>query len=228
MRPRRGTNPTRLATLITTVIVAGMLLTSGAQAATLSSKIDKILTTQYKAEIAYSNAKMEAAVTAAQTALGSTASAIDELSSSDSSAATALVDELENQYDVAGAVGLFKPALTAFTALAKLPLTKTEHKDALADEADVKHVLAINTTSDITKWHNADYAPGSEPANTKAYGGITGVGLPSIELPISGSSSAIKSFEKLEQEASSRTSTVFSTVSDDWSTWIAGYGVESG
>jgi hypothetical protein len=225
MPPRR---PPTLAATLAVALLVGALSSAAAQAATVGQKIDKILTTEYKAEVAYSATAINGNVSAAQTKLATTASAIDSLSSSDSSAATALVDELENQYDVAGAAGLFKPVLTAMTALSKLPLTHAEHKDAVAGVTYVKRVLAINTTADLTRWHDADYATGSEPADTSAFGGIIGVSLPSVSLPITGSESQVKAFVKLENKASAKVTAVFNTLSGDWSNWAAGFGIESG
>lgn len=230
MRPRGLNDLTHLWTrpIILVVFAFALLLSASAQAATVSQKAYKIYTTEYKAQIAYSNALMQANVAAAQTKLASTASNIDALSGSNGTAAEALIDELENQYDADGAIGVFKPALTAFTALSELPLTRTEHKSADADEAYVKRVLAINTPQDLAHWQAANFAPAKEPADTKAFGGITGVGLPSLEVSVSGSVSSIKAFEKLAARASTRTSAVFSALSNDWSAWIAGFGIESG
>lgn len=231
LRPHRSVNPTRVPKspiFVAVAVVAALLLSASAQAATVPQKVYKIFTTEYKAQLAYSTKKMEASVTATQTKLAPTASSIDSLSSSNVTAATALVDELENQYDVAGATGIFKPALTAFTALSKLSLTHTEHKQVVADEAYIKRVLGINTAKDMTRWQGASYAPGSEPANTKSFGGIVGVSLPSIALSISGSTSQIKAFDKLQTKVNTRKTDVFNTLSDDWSTWAAGFGIESG
>jgi len=228
MRARHSHVSKRSIPLVAIAVTVGLLLSATAQAATVSQKVYKIFTTEYKAQLAYSNSAMQANVTAAQTKLASTASSIDALSSSNDSAATALVDELENQYDADGAIGLFKPALTAFAALRKLPLNATEHKEAVADQAYVKRVLAINTPGDLARWRSASFAPGSEPADTKAFGGITGISLPSIDISLTGSSSSIKAFEKLATKASDKTSAVFSTLSSDWSSWAAGFGIESG
>jgi hypothetical protein len=214
--------------LFAVAVAVALMLSASAQAATVSQKVDKIFTTEYKAQLAYSTAKMEANITAAQTKLAATASSIDALSSSNDSAATALVDELENQYDADGAIGLFKPALTAFTGLTKLRLKGTEHKQAVADKAYVKRVLAINTQADLARWQAASFAPASEPADTKAFGGIIGLSLPSIEISVTGTVSSIKAFEKLATKASNKRNAVFNTVSSDWSTWAAGFGIESG
>jgi hypothetical protein len=210
------------------LLAAALLLSASAQAATVPQKVYKIFITEYRAELTYGTAHMQANLTAAQTKLAATASSIDALSSSNESAATALVDELEDQYDAAGALGLFKPALTAFTALSKLPLTRTEHKNAVADEAYVKRILAINAPADLASWQAAGFATADEPADTKAFGGILGIGLPSISLPITGSNSAVKTFVKLENQASDKSSGVFNTLSNDWSTWAAGFGIEAG
>ena len=232
MRPRRSVDPTHVPkrpVLLVAVAVAGaLLLSASAQAATVSQKAYKIFTTEYKAQLAYSTAKMQANVTAAQTKLAATASSIDALSSSNVNAATALVDELEHQYDADGATGILKPALTVFTALSKLPLTHTEHKQAVADEGYVKRVLAINTAGDMSRWQAASFAPAKEPANTKAFGGIIGISMPSIAIPVSGSASSIKAFEKLQTKASNKQSAVFTTLSSDWSTWAAGFGIAAG
>jgi hypothetical protein len=229
MRPRRPPDPTRIATIATPLLAGAvtLLLSASAQAATLQQKVYKIFTTQYRGELAYSTARMQANLTTAQTKLAATASSIYELSSSNLSAATALVDELENQYDAAGAQGIFKPALTAFTALSKLPLKHSEHKDAVADEAYLKRVLAINTPADLASWQAAGFATASEPADTKAFGRILGLSLPWINIPVSASHSAVKRFVKLENQASKKTNAVFTTVSDDWSTWAAGFGIVS-
>jgi hypothetical protein len=230
MRTRRWVHPTHVPKRLVPLVAVGaaFLLSASAQAATVSQKAYKIFTTEYKAQLAYSTAQMQANITAAQTKLAPTASSIDALSSSNDTAATALVDELENQYDADGAVGLFKPALTAFIALSKLPLPATEHKQAIADEAYVKRVLAINTPGDLARWRAESYAPAKEPADTKAFGGIIGISLPSIDISVSGSASSIKAFEKLATKASNKRSAVFNTLSDDWSTWAAGFGIESG
>ncbi len=205
-----------------------LILSASAQAATVSQKAYKIFTTEYKAQLAYSNGKMQANVTAAEKKLAATASSIDALSSSNATAATALVDELENQYDVAGGIGIFKPALTAFTALSKLPLTHAEHKQAVTDEAYVKRILAINTARDMSRWQAASYASAKEPADTRSFGGIIGVSVPGIAISISGSTSAINAFNKLQTKAETKRSDVFNTVSNDWSTWAAGFGIASG
>jgi hypothetical protein len=232
MRPRCSIDPThvpkRPVALVAVAVAGALLLSASAQAATVSQKAYKIFTTEYKAQLAYSTAKMQANVTAAQTKLAATASSIDALSSSNDTAATALVDELENQYDADGATGIFKPALAAFSALSKLSLTHTEHKQAVADEAYVKRILAINTAGDMSRWQAASFAPAKEPADTKAFGGIIGISVPSIAISVSGSASAIRAFEKLENKASGKRTAVFSTVSGDWSTWAAGFGIESG
>jgi hypothetical protein len=234
MRPRRSVDPTRIPKrpvppVVVAVAVGGALLLSAtAQAATASQKALKIFTTEYKAQLAYSSAKTQTNVTAAQTKLATTASSIDALSSSNDSAATALVDELENQYDADGAIGIFKPAATAFEALRKLSLPHAEHKQAIADQAYVKRVLAINTARDMSRWQAAGFSPAKEPADTKAFGGVIGITVPSIAVSVSGSTSSIKAFEKLENKASSRRTDVFTTVSSDWSTWAAGFGIASG
>jgi hypothetical protein len=232
MRLRRSADPThvpkRLVPLVAVVVAIVLLPGASAQATTVSQKVYKIFTTEYKAQLAYSTAKMQANVTSAQTKLASTASSIDALSSSNSTAATALVDELEHQYDAAGAIGLLKPALTVFTALSKLSLTRAEHKQAVADKAYVKRVLAINTPRDLGRWQAASFGPASEPADTNAFGGIIGLSLPSINLPVTGSASSIKTFEKLATKASNKSSAVFNTLGSDWSTWAAGFGIASG
>ena len=222
--PKRPT----LAVAVALAAAVALLLSASAQAATVSQKAYKIFTTEYKAQLAYSNGKMQANVTAAQTKLAATASSIDALSSSNVTAATALVDELENQYDVAGGVGIFKPALTAFTALSKLRLTHAEHKQAVAGETYLKRVLAINTARDMARWQAASFAPAKEPADTKAFGGIIGASVPSIAISISGSTSAINAFNKLQTKADNKRSDVFTAVSNDWSTWAAGFGIASG
>jgi hypothetical protein len=233
MRLRRSVDPTHVPkrpvalVAVAVAVAVALLLSASAQAATVSQKVYKIFTTEYKAQLAYSTAKVQANVTAAQTKLAATASSIDALSSSNDTTATALVDELENQYDADGAIGLFKPAVTAFTALRKLPLKATEHKQAVTDEAYVKRVLAINTPGDLARWQAASFAPAREPADTKAFGGIIGLSLPSIDLSVSGSVSSIKAFEKLATKASNKRSAVFNTLSSDWSTWAAGFGIES-
>ena len=232
MRARRLISPIqipkRTVPLVAVAVAVASLLSASAQAASVPQKVYKIFTTEYKAELAYGTAQLQTNVTAAQTKLAATASSIDALSSSNDTAATALVDELENQYDVDGAIGIFKSALTGFTALSKLPLKKTEHKQAVADETYVKRVLAINTPGDLARWQAASFEPASEPANTRTYGGFFGISLPAIEIPVSGSVSSIKAFEKLSMKAGNQTNTVFSTVSSDWSAWAAGFGIESG
>jgi hypothetical protein len=230
MRLRRSVDlphvPKTAVALVT--VATALLLGVSAQAATVSQSVLKIFTTEYKAQLAYSAAKVQANVTAAQTKLAATASSIDALSSSNTSAATALVDELEHQYDADGATGFFKPALVAFTALKKLPLTHAEHKQAVAGETYVKHALAINTARDMTRWQSASFAPAKEPADTKTFGGIIGISVPSIAISVSGSTSSIKAFEKLETKASKKRIAVFNTLGSDWSTWAAGFGIESG
>jgi hypothetical protein len=232
MRLRRSVDPThvpkRPIALVAVTVAVALLLSASAQAATVSQKVYKIFTTEYKAQLAYSTKEVQARVTSAQTKLAPTASSIDALSSSNGTAATALVDELENQYDADGASGLFNPALTALTALSKLPLTHAQHKQAVADKAYVKRVLAINTPRDLARWQAASFAPASEPADTKAFGGIIGLSLPSVALSVTGSTSSIKAFEKLATKASNKRSAVFNTLSSDWSTWAAGFGIESG
>jgi hypothetical protein len=232
MRTRRLVDPThvlkRPAALVAVTVAVALLLSASAQAATVSQKVYKIFTTEYKAELAYGTAQTQAKITAAQTKLAPTARSIDALSSSNGTAATALIDELENQYDGDGSIGLFKPALTAFTALSRLRLTATEHKEAVADKADVKRILAINTHGDLARWQAASFALANEPTDTNAFGGILGISLPSIDIPITGSATSIKAFEKLATKASNKTSAVFDTLSSDWPTWAAGFGIESG
>jgi len=232
MRLRRSVDPThvpkRPLALVAIAVGVALLLSASAQAATVSQKVYKIFTTEYKAQLVYSTKDLQAHVTSAQTKLAATASSIDGVSSSNGTAATALFDELENQYDADGATGLFKPALTALTALGKLPLTHAEHKQAVADKAYVKRVLAINTPGDLARWQAASFAPASEPADTKAFGGIIGLSLPSVALSVSGSVSSIKAFNKLATKAGNKRSAVFNTLSSDWATWAAGFGIEAG
>jgi hypothetical protein len=228
--PRRRPlpKPTHAATIAITLLAVGLLLSASAQAATLPQKVYKIFTTEYRAEIAYSSAQMQTNLAAAEKKLASTASSIDALSQSNTTAATALVDELENQFDAAGSAGLFKSVLTADNALAKLPLTRTQHKNVLAGVAYVKRVMSINTATDLARWQAASYATAREPAATKAFGGLIGLSLPSIDLPITGSNAAVKAFVKLENKASAKTSGVFNTLSSDWASWAAGFGIEAG
>jgi basic membrane lipoprotein Med (substrate-binding protein (PBP1-ABC) superfamily) len=214
-----------LAVLLLAVV---LLPTASAQAATVSQKVYKIFVKEYHAELAYSKTQMQANLTAAQKKLAATASSIDALSSSNTTAATALVDELESQYDAAGARGLFTATLTAFTALSKVALTHTEHKAVVADEASVKRILTINTPADLARWQAAGFATAKEPSNTKRFGGIVGISLPSIALSITASSSAIKAFNKLQKQASTKTTKVFNTLSNDWATWASGFGIEAG
>jgi hypothetical protein len=229
MRIPSGANRRRIAILaIPLTAIMALTLSAGAQGATLSQRVYKVFTTEYRAENGYSTTQLQANITAAQTKLAGTAGTIDALSDSNSTAATALIDELENQYDAAGALGIFKPALTAFTALVKLPLTRTEHKSAVADETYVKRVLAINTAADLRSWQAKNFGTGGEPSNTTAFGGIIGISVPSIDLPISGTNSALKAFEKLQTEASKKVTTVLNTVGSDWTSWVAGFGIESG
>jgi len=223
MGPRWSIHPATTIGLL--VVAAALLLSSTAQAATVSQKNYKIFTTYYKAELAYSNSKMQANVNAAQTKLASTASSISALSSSNVNAATALVDELECQYDVAGAIGLFKADLTSLQALSKLKLPKAQHKDVMAELAYIKRVLSINTASDMAHWQAAGFAPSKEPANTKQFGGFFGVGLRSPSVSISGN---IKAFEKLANKASNKSTAVFNTLSTDWATWAAQFGIQAG
>jgi hypothetical protein len=234
MRSHRSVDPThvprRPVPLVAgaVAVAVALLLSASAQAATVSQKVYKIFTAEYKAQLAYSTSKLQANVTATQTKLAATASNIDALSSSNGTEATALVDELENQYDAAGAIGIFKPTLTAFAALSKLPLTHTEHKQAVTDEAYVKRVLAINTARDMSRWQAASFASAKEPADTKSFGGIIGVSVPSIAISISGSTRSINAFNKLQTKADNYRSDLFTTVSNDWSTWAAGFGIAAG
>jgi hypothetical protein len=224
--PRRANHLASIAVALATV--AALLLSGSAQAATVSQKIYKIFITEYRAEIAYSTSHVQANLTSAQKRLAKTASSIDALSSSNNSAATALVDELEHQYDVAGARGLFKASMTAFTALTKLPLTPTEHKAAVDGVTYIKRAIGINTPHDLSKWQAKSFATGSEPKNTAAFGGILGVALPSISLPVSASNSAIQTFVKLKNEAGNKITTVFNTLSKDWANWASGFGIAAG
>lgn len=230
MRPHRSVKQIYLLTPGVAVLAACavLLMSASAQAATTSQRTYKIFITQYKAQIAYSATKMNANLAAAESKLASTARAIDALSSSNVNAATALVNELEHQFDVAGAIGVLKPALATFNAVSKLHLTKAQHKQAVADARYMRLILAINTTADMARWQAAGYAPAKEPANTKAFGGILGVTVPSIALPVSGSTKAIKAFIKLENKASDKTTSVFNTLGNDWSAWAAGFGIQSG
>lgn len=230
MRAHRSVNHISLRTPAAALLVACALLLMGgsAQAATTAQRIYKIFTTQYKAQIAYGATKMNANLAAAESKLASTASGIDALSSSNVNAATALVNELEHQFDVAGAVGILKPALATFNAVAKLHLTRTEHKQAVADAKYIRLILTINTASDMARWQAAGYAPAREPANTRAFGGILGITVPSIALPVTGTNKAIRAFIKLENKANDKSTSVFNTLSNDWSAWAAGFGIQSG
>jgi len=228
MRPRHAPNPTRPALTAITLIAVTLLLSGSAQAATVQQQVYNIFTVEYHADLAFTPTQMHANLTAAQAKLAATASSIDALSSTDSTAATALIDELEAQYDQDGLRHLFEASLKAFSALAKLPLTATEHKDVVLDLTNLKHALTINTAADLRSWKAAGFSRAGEPSHTTEYGIVIGVSLPSIDLPVSGSTAAIKAFTKLETKASSRISAGFSKVGDDWGTWIAAYGVSSG
>jgi hypothetical protein len=235
MRRPRPRYPTHVATTVIALLAVGvaLLLSASAQAHAVSQKTAvaqkalKIFTAEYKAQVAYSAAQMQANLNSAQTNLASTASSIDSLAQSNVVAAQALVDELEDQYDAAGALGIFKAALTANTALAKLSLPHAQHKNAVDDEAYIKRVLAINTSADLASWRSAGYAAAGEPADTKEFGVTVGLSLPSIDVAVSGSRSAIKTFEKLENKANTETNAVFNTVSSDWATWAANFGIEA-
>jgi hypothetical protein len=228
MRPRRPLNRTHAARLAILLLACALLPIASAQAATVSQKVYTIFVKEYRAELAYSKTQMQKNLATVQTKLAPTASSIDALSSSNGTAATALVDELENQYDAAGARGVLTPVATAFAALSKIALTHTEHKDAVTDEAYLKRVLTINTPGDLARWQAAGFATAKEPSNTKRFGGLVGLSLPSIGLPITASRSAIKTFDKLEKEASTKTSKLFTTLGDDWAAWAAGFGIEAG
>jgi hypothetical protein len=218
----------RTAAAAAATLSAIALLSASAQAATLQQRIYNIFTSEYRAELAFTPAELHANLTAAQPKLAATASKIDALSSTNATAATDLIDELEAQYEVTGVRPLFKAALAAYRALVKLPLTAEQHRQAVLAMADVKHALGINTARDIGQWTAGGFAAGSEPSETKEFGTILGVTLPSIDLPVSASTAAIERFTKLEDTAGTRTSADFTTASDDWGTWIAAFGVESG
>lgn len=231
MRPRRlpelARVGSRAAVPLALALAVALSLSASAQAATVQQKAFKIFQTQYRAELAYSTAQMQANVTNAQTNLASTAGSIETLSYSNNSAATALVDELEIQYDAAGTIGIFKPARMAFAALSKLPLKRAYHNEAVSAEASVKRALAVNTAADLASWQAVSFAPASEPADTKAFGGFFGLTLPALDIPISASRSQVKAFNKLANSASNKVNAVFNTIGNDWSTWIAGYGVQT-
>jgi hypothetical protein len=228
MRPLHISKLTYAATTAITVIAVALPLSAAAQGATLQQKVYGIFTKQYRAELAFTPAHMQGNVTAAQQSLAATAGSIDTLSSTNDTAATALIDELENQYDMLGTEPLFKASLAADEALAKLPLTHAQHKDVLQGEAYDKRALGIDTATDLAHWQSSNFVAASEPVDTKQFGGIVGLSLPSIDLPISGTTAAIKTFTKLENKASARVSSLLNTVSDDWSSWIAAFGVQSG
>jgi opacity protein-like surface antigen len=227
MRPRH-LSLTYAAAIAGLLLAVTLLLGASAQAADLQQKTYNVFIQEYRAELAYSAGQMHADLTAAQGKLAASASSIDALSSTNQTAATALVEELENQYDAIGAVPLFRASRKALTELAKLPLTPTEHKDAVADLAYVKRALSINTAADLAHWRAAGFAAGSEPSDTKQFGGIIGLSLPSISLPVSGSASAVKTFLRLENKSSAKTSAVFTKIGDDWGTWVSRFGIQAG
>jgi hypothetical protein len=72
--------PKRPVALVALAVAVALLVSASAQAATVSQKVYKIFTTEYKAQLAYSTAQVKAHVTAAQTKLAATASSIDALS----------------------------------------------------------------------------------------------------------------------------------------------------
>jgi hypothetical protein len=220
MRPRH-LSLTYAAAIAGLLLAVTLLLGASAQAADLQQKTYNVFIQEYRAELAYSAGQM-------QGKLAASASSIDALSSTNQTAATALVEELENQYDAIGAVPLFRASRKALTELAKLPLTPTEHKDAVADLAYVKRALSINTAADLAHWRAAGFAAGSEPSDTKQFGGIIGLSLPSISLPVSGSASAVKTFLRLENKSSAKTSAVFTKIGDDWGTWVSRFGIQAG
>jgi basic membrane lipoprotein Med (substrate-binding protein (PBP1-ABC) superfamily) len=228
MGPRRLSNLTYAATCAGALLSVAVLLSATAQAATIQQKVYSIFIAEYRAELRYTQGQMHADLTSAQKQLATSASSIDALSSTNQTAATALVDELENQYDAVGAKPLLRASRKAFTALVKLPLTHTEHREAVTDLAYVKRALSINTAADLAHWRAAGYTAASEPADTKTFGGVVGLSLPSISLPVSGTNAAVKTFVRFENRSSAKTRAVFTKVGSDWGTWVARFGIQAG
>lgn len=218
----------RAAMTATVVMCIALALSAAAQAVTPQQRLYDIFIHQYRAELAYTTAHMQGNLAAEQPRLATTASSIDALSSTHGSAATALIDELENQYYTVGAEPLFKASLASFEALATVPLTSAQHHEVILDEAYDRRALRINTAADLAQWQSSNFATGSEPVATTQFGGILGIRLPSIDLAISGTTAAIKTFTTLESKANAKVTSVFNTVSDSWSSWIARFGVQSG
>ncbi len=71
-------------------------------------------------------------------------------------------------------------ALTAFTALAKLPLPSSEHKQAVDAERIMHRLLTLNACADLTQWSDSGFSSSSEPPNTKEFGGPLSVNLPGV------------------------------------------------
>lgn len=200
-----------------------LLLSGAAQAATVWQKAYTISIKEFHQQLAYSSAQMQSALTATQTKLASCATTIDDLSFTSPNAAEDFANELEDQYTADVAVGVDQPALSAFTALAKLPLLRTEHKQALADQTIMHRLLTLNTCGDLTRWQATGFSSSTEPPNTKQFGQVFSVELPSFSLSLTLPTSETKNYDKLIVKAGDKTSAVFTAIGDDWSTWSQGF-----
>lgn len=208
------------------VLSIGIFLSfsNSARAATVSMRAYDIFLKEYRGQLADSAADMQSALTATQTKLASCASAVDALSQTNINAAEAFSDELEDQYTADVAVGVDKPALTAFADLAKLPLPRAEHKQVVSAEATMHRLLSLNTCADLTRWQSTSFATKTEPPNTTEFGRPLSVSLPSVDVVMTLSTSQVDKYDRQERKADQKTSTVFDAISNDWSAWAQGFG----
>ena len=208
----------------TFTLLAFALGTTAAQAATISQQAYTIFVKEFRQQLSYSASAMQANLTATQTKLSSCATDIYSVSSSNVNAAEALSQELEDQFTADVAAGIDKPALSAFTALAKLHLPSTDHHQAVADETLMHRLLTLNTCSDLTRWQAANFSSSSEPRNTKEFGIALSVNLPGIDVPMTLATSEVRIYDKDNNKVSAETNRIFNTVSNDWTAYAQNFG----
>ena len=208
----------------TGTLLAFALGTTAAQAATVSQQADTIFVKEFHRQLSYSTSALQANLAATQTKLSTCATDIDGVSSSNANAAEALSQELEDQFTADVAAGIDRPALSAFTALAKLQLPSTEHRQAVADATLMHRLLTLNTCSDLTRWQASNFSSPSEPRNTKEFGIALSVNLPGIDIPMTLATSEVQMYDKDNNKVSAETTRIFNTVSNDWTAYAQNFG----
>jgi len=209
---------------VSVIAVIAVGLPASAQATTVSQKAYDLLTREYRAQIAFTDAQMNHNLRSTETRLTSCASSLAALFSTNLTAAGAFTDELEAQYYADVAAGIDRPALTAFTGLTHLRFTAKYHRQAVSAAKFMRTVLALNTCKDMTRWRDAGYAASKEPPNTKEFGSALMLNLPAITVPLKLPMSEADNFEVLEAKANKRTMAVFTSIGDDWGVWAPGFG----